>query len=45
VRAGLTNSSKVTIAETGLPGSPKNGRPERLANVTGLPGRIETFQR
>src|SRR5262249_2597037 len=43
--AGRRKSSKVTIAETGLPGSPKTGRSPRVPNVIGLPGRIDTCHR
>src|SRR5438067_3906089 len=42
---GRTNSSKVTIAETGLPGRPNTGRPAMEPNVIGFPGRMSTFQR
>src|SRR2546426_2985151 len=43
--AGRTKSSKVTIADTGLPGSPKTGRSSSEPNVIGLPGRIATFHK
>ena len=44
-RAGRTNSWKVTIAETGLPGRPKASVSSRVPNQTGLPGRRLTPQK
>src|SRR4026207_595338 len=48
--AGRTKSSNVTIAETGLPGSPKIGKVRlgdagRGAKGTGLPGRLAPSQK
>ncbi len=48
--AGRTKSSKVTIAETGLPGSAKAARAPlpscgMVENAIGLPGRMSTSQR
>ena len=42
--AGLTNCSKATIDETGLPGSPKAGLPAITPNASGFPGFSATFQ-
>jgi hypothetical protein len=48
--AGRTNSSNVTIADTGLPGKPNTGSAPfsgdgSVAKVMGLPGRMLTSQR
>ena len=48
--AGRTKSSKVTMAETGLPGNPNTGTAPlsgvgTVAKVMGLPGRMFTSQR
>ena len=42
--AGLTNSSKQTSVETGLPGSPNTSVSPRTPKVSGLPGRTATRQ-
>ena len=41
---GAPNSSKVTSAETGLPGSPSQGTPNSRPNPSGAPGRMRTRQ-
>ena len=43
-RAGRTNSSKLTMADTGLPGSPNTGVAEaaRTPNANGFAGRMAT---
>ena len=43
--AGRTNSSKVTSAETGLPGRPKTRVGPIRPNARGLPGLTATFQK
>ena len=43
--AGRTKSSKVTMALTGLPGSPIHGTPSTCPKPTGAPGRIRSFQK
>ena len=40
--AGITNSSNVTIVETGFPGNPNTGLPWHKPKTAGLPGRIAT---
>ncbi len=40
--AGTTNSSNVTIVETGLPGKPNTGLPPHTPKTAGLPGRMAT---
>jgi len=42
--AGRTNSSKLTIAETGFPDSPSQGTSLSMPKASGAPGRIFTFQ-
>ena len=44
-RAGRAKSWKVTIADTGFPGSPKTSASSRVPNQVGLPGRSETPQK
>ena len=44
-RAGRAKSKKVTIAETGLPGSPRTSTPSRAPNHVGLPGASATRQK
>ena len=43
--AGRTNRWKVTIADTGLPGSPKTSAPGAVPNHVGLPGLRRTPQK
>ena len=47
--AGMVNSRKVTIADTGLPGSPnastRRSGPSRVPNHVGLPGLSATPQK
>src|SRR5229473_2769212 len=40
--AGVTNSSNVTIVDTGLPGSPNTSVSPHFPKTAGLPGRMET---
>jgi len=40
--AGTPNNVNMTIAETGLPGSPTAGLPSTTARMVGLPGRAAT---
>jgi hypothetical protein len=42
---GRANSSKVTIADTGLPGSAIHGVPSSEPKPMGAPGRMRTFQK
>ena len=42
---GLTNCSKETMDETGLPGRPKTGFPSIVPKAKGFPGFIATFQK
>ena len=42
---GRTNSSKVTIAETGFPGRPIQGICAEHPKPSGAPGRMRTFQK
>ena len=41
---GRTNSSKVTIADTGFPERPIHGTPFTDPKASGAPGRMRTFQ-